>query len=136
MSTPSDPGHGSFVPPYQPGAGVPQVPPPPQLSPPRQQPPPRQEEPPSYRSVPGRRPRRQILLAVAIPLMAVSLLLGLLLGVLAGPPLLAERNGAELPSSQVSPGTGGSAGGDLEDGSVELLRRAETPADYFATVVW
>ena len=23
-----------------------------------------------------------------------------------------------------------------EDGSVELLRRAETPADYFATVVW
>ena len=136
MSTPPDPGHGQFVPPYQPGAGLPpQVSPSGQTAPPPQVSPPRQEEPPSYRSATVRRPRRQILLAVAVPLMVVSLLLGLLLGVLAGPPLLGERSGAELPSSQVSPGTGGSAGGDLQDGSVAAIAANVLPSTVYIEVV-
>ncbi len=94
----------------------------------------RQEAPPSYRNTPERRPRRQILLAVAVPLMAVSLLVGLLLGVLVGPPLLGERS-AELPSSQVSPGTGGSAGGDLEDGSVAAIAANVLPSTVYIEVV-
>lgn len=127
---PTDPGHDPFVPPYQAPPAGPQ----PQGQPVSQATPLRQEAPPSYRTAPTRSPRR-ILLAVAVPLMAVFLLLGLLLGVLLGPPLLGERGAAELPSSQVSPGTGGSAGGDLDDGSVAAIAADVLPSTVYIEVV-
>lgn len=130
MSMPTDPGHDPFVPPYQAPPAGPQ----PQGQPVSQATPLRQEAPPSYRTAPTRSPRR-ILLAVAVPLMAVFLLLGLLLGVLLGPPLLGERGAAELPSSQVSPGTGGSAGGDLDDGSVAAIAADVLPSTVYIEVV-
>lgn len=130
MSMPTDPGHDPFVPPYQAPPAGPQ----PQGQPLSQATPLRQEAPPSYRTSPTRSPRR-ILLAVAVPLMAVCLLLGLLLGVLLGPPLLGERGAAELPSSQVSPGTGGSAGGDLDDGSVAAIAADVLPSTVYIEVV-
>lgn len=130
MSMPTDPGHDPFVPPYQAPPAGPQ----PQGQPVSQATPLRQEAPPSYRTAPTRSPRR-ILLAVAVPLMAVFLLLGLLLGVLLGPPPLGERGAAELPSSQVSPGTGGSAGGDLDDGSVAAIAADVLPSTVYIEVV-
>ena len=80
-------------------------------------------------------PPRRILLAVAVPLMALFLVLGLLLGLLLAPPLLGESRGGELPSSQVSPGTGGSAGGDLEDGSVAAIAADVLPSTVYIEVV-
>lgn len=143
MTYPNDPGEGPFAPPYQrhPAAQRPSAP---AASP-------AQEAAPSFdggtrpgsapylggvaqQGAPPRREPRRILLAVAVPLMAVFLLLGLVVGLLVGPSLLGDDGAAELPSSRVSPGTGGSAGGDLDDGSVAAIAADVLPSTVYIEV--
>src|SRR5699024_4947218 len=138
VTTPTDPGQGPFAPPYQPSH-------PPQVGAPAQEAAPSPDggahpgstphlaAPVGQASQAGRRPRR-ILLAVAVPLMAVCLLAGLLLGVLLAPPLLGADTSAELPTSQVSPGPGGSAGGDLTEEPVAAIAADVLPSTVYIEV--
>ena len=138
MTTPTDPGQGPFAPPYQ-------VPHQGQVSAPAQEAAPSPDGGARPGSTPHltapvgqayrvRRDPRRILLAVAVPLMAVCLLVGLLLGVLLAPPLLGADSSAELPTSQVSPGPGGSAGADLSEESVAAIAADVLPSTVYIEV--
>ncbi len=151
MTTPTDPGQGPFAPPYQPAhppqpAHSPQLAHQPQGSAPAQEAAPSPDggapwgstphrgEPAGQAAPPRREPRR-MLTAVAVPLMAVCLLAGLLLGLLVAPPLLGDDGAApELPPSRVTPGTGGSAGGDLGEESVAAIAADVLPSTVYIEV--